>query len=150
MATVPSRIEQCRQIARDLLSGKPDADHSDLYFIDADQALDWYRAKPMHGKQDPHEALSEAIVESDKGARKALDRLAFALLGDISADELLELRDVLRSSLIDVARREIVYQLQHGHYLEDERSEEVLTNAQIAREHGVFAHGDPLTGKLHA
>ena len=64
--------------------------------------------------------------------KRSGDRILTTHTGSLPRpDDLLELRDVLRTSLIDVARREIASQLAHGSYLEDERDDEPL--GRIAR-----------------
>lgn len=119
MATAPSRTEQLRNITADLLSGNPSARPSDLYHLDADQALDWIKTDP-NPRAEMYLALSEAIGEAQhKGHIAALNCLTPALLGDITADQLLELRDVLRAVLIEGARREVVWALEKAHLFDE-------------------------------
>lgn len=109
----PSRSVIARELADDLLSGNAHADESDLYYIEPQTALDWSIAPDQADTVD--QRFVDAISDLGTADCKKLAALVPALLGDITADQLLELRDLLRSAYITHARREIqFYMAEHA------------------------------------
>lgn len=137
-----TRNEQARDIARDMLSVRRDAVPADLTHLDADQALDWIAA----GSDSAQGVLIDAIGEATPGVASAINRLTIAVLGDVTLDQILELRDVLRTALIDAAAADVRAHLMRYGTISAIRDATArpFTRDQYVRQHGVAVAGDPL------
>lgn len=117
MPFVPTRRTIALELAGDLQTGNFNADESDLYYIENTTALDWARASDQTQTLD--QRFVEAIGEISDTDGKRLAAIVPALLGDITADHLIELRDICRTALIDHARREIqLYMRRHEVFMD--------------------------------
>ena len=118
--TTLCRSYQARRIAEDLRSGNPQAQSSDLKHLDADQALAWFLALQFETpSSDMAASLAQAIGDQERDERREVDGLIHALLGDITYDQMGELRDVLRGALIEHAKHDIQYYLDVNAVFED-------------------------------
>ena len=85
------------------LQGPVDLDH-----LEDCEAREWLAASPKHAAELPaFDALTDAVGNLPHATRTRLNTLLIRTLGVMSADDLLELRDILRSALIDGAREQI-------------------------------------------
>ena len=117
--TIVPRHTQARLIAEDLRSGNPQAQSSDLKHLDADQALAWFAALEW---EEPLADMASNFTQAIGDISSDFDRfnkLIPALLGDITYDQLGELRDILRSALIEHAKHDIRYYLDSQYVFED-------------------------------
>jgi hypothetical protein len=116
---------------------------SNEMYMDASMARDWLKVA-QDEDADVVLVLSKGLCElSEKQHARAATLLTRAL-DDISADNLIELRDLLRSAMFDAMRQDIVTTAK---YVENDY-EQKLSPSDYARDHGVHLQGDPLTGTL--
>ena len=112
-------------------------------YLDASVARDWLKVA-VEEEGDIVHVLIEGLAELNKKQHVRAITLLTRALDDISADNLIELRDLLRSAMFDAMRQDIV---STAKYVENDY-EEKLSSSDYAREHGVHLQGDPLTGTL--
>ena len=112
-------------------------------YIDAAVARDWLKVA-VEEEGDVVHVLIEGLAELSEKQHVRATALLTRALDDISADNLIELRDLLRSAIFDAMRTDIV---STARYVENDY-EEKLSPSDYAREHGVHLQGDPLTGTL--
>ena len=116
---------------------------SNEMYLDASVARDWLKVA-VEEEGDIVHVLIEGLAELSKKQHVRAITLLTRALDDISADNLIELRDLLRSAMFDAMRQDIV---NTAKYVENDY-EEKLSPSDYAREHGVHLQGDPLTGTL--
>lgn len=116
---------------------------SNEMYLDASVARDWLKVA-VEEESDVVHVLIDGLAELSKKQHVRAATLLMRALDDISADNLIELRDLLRSAIFDAMRTDIV---STAKYVENEY-EEKLSPSDYAREHGVHLQGDPLTGTL--
>ena len=116
---------------------------SNEMYLEASVARDWLKVA-VEEEGDIVHVLIEGLAELSKKQHVRAITLLTRALDDISADNLIELRDLLRSAMFDAMRQDIV---NTAKYVENDY-EEKLSPSDYAREHGVHLQGDPLTGTL--
>ena len=116
---------------------------SNEMYLDVSVARDWLKVAVKEEGDIVH-VLIEGLAELSEKQHVRAAALLTRALDDISADNLIELRDLLRSAMFDSMRQDIV---NTAKYVENDY-EEKLSRSDYAREHGVHLQGDPLTGTL--
>lgn len=108
----------------------------DLTYVEACDAAEWLSTAGER-IDAATAALDEGVGELSHADLKRLNTLLIRTLSPMTADDLLELRDLIRSTLIDAARRQMVEALEEScdfDYAADRRRHEVETyDAAFAR-----------------
>jgi len=113
-------------------------------YMDWTIARDWMAVAQSEEDKDIIQVLGNGLFDLTPKQRDRMTTLLTRALDDISADNLLELRDLLRSIMFDCFKHAIISAAKD---VENEY-EDALSPTDYAREHGVYLQGDPLTGGL--
>lgn len=118
----------------------------DMYF-DGQMTIEWCEISECV-ESTPLEYLSDGLCDLLESDQRRFNRLLFKAITTISADDLCELRDILRSTIVDAARDDVIhtYKKNEWEISFDTCVKRGLTPDELAREHGVYAAGDPHTG----
>jgi len=113
-------------------------------YMDWTIARDWMAVAQSEEDKDIIQVLGNGLFDLTPKQRDRMTTLLTRALDDISADNLLELRDLLRQIMFDCFKHAIISAAKD---VENEY-EDALSPTDYAREHGVYLQGDPLTGGL--
>ena len=113
-------------------------------YMDWTIARDWMAVAQSEEDKDIIQVLGNGLFDLTPKQRDRMTTLLTRALDDISADNLLELRDLLRSIMFDCFKHAIISAAKD---VENEY-EDALSPTDYACEHGVHLQGDPLTGGL--
>lgn len=117
-AATDYRRVQLNEFAKDITSAEQ------FTHLEADEASTWLRAKDAVPFQtDAVGALLDAVTGDAIGRAERLNELLHRVLTGVMADDLIELRDLLRAYLIDECKRDIRLQLEASFEIEQRAAE---------------------------
>jgi hypothetical protein len=108
-----ARAQIAEALAADLLTLDGNASAQSLTYLEADTASEWIKASIAEsgtGFTDGVYVAADALgsVDDTGRARALYNRVALAPLADLTLDDAVALRDLMRAALIEYARADIV------------------------------------------
>ena len=117
---------------------------NETMYMDWTIARDWMAVAHLEEDNDIVQVLANGLLNLNLKQHDRIATLLTRALDNISADNLLDLRDLLRQIMFDCFKHAIISAAKD---VENEY-EDALSPTDYAREHGVYLQGDPLTGGL--